>query len=113
MDEEKPFKIVITRVAMLNYQDRILPYIFDNFTFNRALEIDKKITEKISTLEYQPSRGSREKYLSSFREEFRFILYKENKNFELKIIYFFDETELIVYLTDFFPTKMHPQKMIK
>lgn len=113
MDEEKSYKVVITRVAMLRYQERILPYIFDNFTFNRALEIDKKIIEKASTLKYQPSRGSREKYLSSLKEEFRFILFKENKNFELKVIYFIDQTESTVYLTDFFPTKMHPQKMIR
>lgn len=113
MGEGKSYNIVITRVAMLRYQERVLPYIFDNFIFNRALEIDKKIIEKASTLEFQPSRGSLEKYLSSLNQEFRFILFKENKNFELKIIYFIQENESTVFITDFFPTKMHPQKMIK
>jgi uncharacterized membrane protein (UPF0127 family) len=44
-------------------------------------------------------------------EEFRYILFKETKHFELKIIYFVDENEEVVYITDFFPTKMHPQRI--
>ncbi|MFD2037593.1 type II toxin-antitoxin system RelE/ParE family toxin [Belliella marina] len=113
MGEGKPYKVVITKVAMQQYQNRVLPYIFDNFIFDRALEIDGKIIEKASTLKNHPSRGSLEKYLAAFKQGFRFILFKENRDFELKIVYFIDETENTVYITDFFPTKMHPKKLIK
>jgi len=46
-------------------------------------------------------------------EEFRFILFRETKHFELKIIYFIEENKEVVYVTDFFPTKMHPRRMIQ
>jgi len=45
------------------------------------------------------------------KEEFRFILFKETKHFELKIIYFIDEEGRAVYVTDFFPTKLNPQRI--
>jgi hypothetical protein len=112
MGEEKLYEIVITKAAMIQYQDRVLPYLYDNFSFERASEIDEKIINKVNTLSTHPLRGRLEAYLSSFKQDFRFILYKENKNFEIKIIYFLAEKGFTVYVTDFFPTKMNPQKMI-
>ncbi|MGM0581940.1 MAG: hypothetical protein ACQETL_14745 [Bacteroidota bacterium] len=112
MDKEKSYKVITTKSATLKYQLRVLPYLFENFNFNRATEIEEKILKFATTLSSKPARGRREIHLSSFKEDFRFILFQETKNFELKIIYFIDETELIVYITDFFPTKLNPQKII-
>lgn len=33
MGEGKPYEVVITKAAMMQYQNRVLPYIFDNFIF--------------------------------------------------------------------------------
>jgi len=47
--------------------------------------------------------------LSDRPQQFRYILHRETRFFELKIIYFVDEASLTVYITDFFPTTMHPK----
>ncbi len=112
MGQEELYEVIITKAAMIRYQGRVLPYLYDNFSFDRATEIDEKILKKVSTLSNHPMRGRLEEYLSSYKQDFRFILYKENKNFESKIIYFLAEKGFKVYVTDFFPTKMSPQKMI-
>ncbi len=107
------YKIVTTRPAMVRYQERVLPYLYDNFSFDRATEIHENIIKTAGTLSSKPARGSREKYLFSYKEDFRFILFKETRNFELKIIYYIKEEKSTVYITDFFPTKMNPQRLIK
>lgn len=113
MDEAKEFEVVRTRAAMITYQERILPYLFENFTFQRAQEIDNNIFEKASTLKKNPERGTIEKYLSGFNEKFRYILFRENRNFVLKVVFLIKEVVSKVFITDFFSTKMNPQKMIK
>jgi len=77
------------------------------------LIIDENILNTTGTLSKNPGRGRKEKYLEEAKEEFRFILYKETKHFEITIIYYINEGENTVYVTDFFPTKMDPQKITK
>lgn len=112
MGEEKSYKIDIARPAKNLYQQRILPYIYDNFSFGRADEVAENILRTVGTLCKKPSRGSKERHLLEAREDFKFILHKETKHFEIKIIYFVDEENGIVNVTDFFPTKMSPQRII-
>ncbi len=111
MAEEKTYRIIIARPAKNRYHERVLPYIYENFTFERAVEVDENILKTIATLDKKPGRGRVEKYLEEAKEEFRFILHKETKHFELKIIYFINNDEDVVYITDFFPTKMDPQRI--
>jgi len=113
MGQEKVYQIVIARPAKKRYQENVLPYIYDNFSFERALEIDENILATVRTLDQKPSRGRKEKYLEEAKQEFRFILHKETKHFEVKIIYYINEDKTIVYITDFFPTKMNPQRISK
>ena len=111
MAEEKIYKIVIASPAKSRYQESVLPYIYENFSFERAIEVDENILKFAATLDKKPSRGKIEKYLEEAKEEFRFILHKETKHFEIKIIYYINEIYETVYITDFFPTKMNPQKI--
>lgn len=111
MAKEKIYKIVIASPAKRRYHESVLPYIYENYSFERAIEVDKNILKAAGALDKQPSRGRKEKYLEEAREEFRFILHKETKHFEIKIIYYIDEISETVYITDFFPTKMNPQKI--
>ena len=111
MAKEKIYKIVIASPAKRRYHESVLPYIYENFSFERAIEVDENILRSAETLEKQPSRGRKEKYLEETKEEFRFIIHKETKHFEFKIIYYMDEIRETVYITDFFPTKMNPQKI--
>jgi hypothetical protein len=111
MGEGKLYKIVIARPAVVRYQENVLPYLYDNFSFDRATEIDKKIIKKAGTLSTKPARGSRERHLIEAKEDFRFILHRETRHFEIKIIYYIREEESTVYITDFFPTKMSPERI--
>ncbi len=111
MGEGKLYKIVIARPAVVRYQENVLTYLYDNFSFERATEIDERIIKKAGTLSNKPGRGRREKYLNEANEDLRFILYKETRSFEIKIIYYVREEESTVYITDFFPTKMSPDKI--
>jgi len=113
MAEERVYKIVIALPAQARYQQRILPYIHENFNFERAIEVDENILMTARTLDKKPNRGRKEKYLEEAREKFKFILHKETKQFEIKIIYYVNEEKGTVYITDFFPTKMDPQKIGK
>lgn len=113
MDEEKTFKIVIARPAKIRYQENILPYLLKHFSLERAVEIDDNILRSTRGLNINPNRGSIEKYLVGVKEKFRFILHKETKYFEIKIIYYINKEKNTVFVTDFFPTKMNPQKILK
>lgn len=113
MAEEKIYKIVIARPAKNRYQESVLPYFYEHFSFERAIEIDENMLKTTGTLNRNPGRGRKEKYLEEAKENFKFILYKETKHFEIKIIYYINEDEGTVYVTDFFPTKMDPQKITK
>lgn len=111
MDKEEDFKIIVTQQARKRYQETVLEYLFTYFSTNRAIEIDKAIFEKVSSLKARKYTGTKENYLSHFKEDFRFILHKEHSSFEIKIIYFVSEENKSIFVTDFFPTKMNPDKL--
>ena len=113
MAKEKTYEIVVAQPAMNRYHEDVLPYIYENFSYDRAVEVDDNILRAARTLRKKPNRGRKEKYLEEAVEEFRFILYKETKHFEIKLIYYINEVEGTVYITDFFPTKMNPQRISK
>lgn len=70
-----------------------------------------ELFEKVNSLKVMPYRGTLEKSLTREGEEVRFLIYKSGDQFELKIIFFIDQLENKVIVTDFFPTKMNPLKM--
>jgi hypothetical protein len=111
--EETSYQIAIASPAEKRYQEIVLAYLVTYYSIKRAAEIDRAISKTVYSLVINPLRGSNEYFLSKANQDFRFILYRENRNFEIKIIYFVDEEQKRVFITDFFPTKMHPQKMKK
>jgi plasmid stabilization system protein ParE len=113
MGRERRYKIDVARPAKDRYQNRVLPYIYDNFSFERAPEVDEAILQTIETLQQNPARGRKEKHLEELNKDFRFILHKETKHFEIKVIYYIDQNKGTVYVTDLFPTKMNPERIGK
>jgi len=111
MAKDKLYEVIIAHPARIRYQENILPYLLEYFSLERAIEIDKNILNVASKLRKSPARGSSEKFLEKLKEDFKYILYRETKHFEIKIIYYIDESKNTVYITDFFPTKMNPQKI--
>ncbi len=113
MDKEKGFGIVVTSPAQKRYQETILPYLLEHFSIDRAAAIDLAIAQKVSSLSKNPFLGTKEKYLNHLNHDFRFILNKESRNFEIKIIYFASVKTATIFVTDFFPTLMNPTKLGK
>ena len=83
MGEEKVYQVVVPTPAKNRYQLHVLPYLYDNFSFERATKIDENILSATGKLDKKPNRGRKEEYLRGGKEEFRFILFKETRHFEL------------------------------
>ncbi len=79
MAKGKTYKIVIARPAGNRYHEEILPYVYENFSFERAVEVDENILRTTRTLNKKPGRGRKEKYLEDADKEFRFLLHKETR----------------------------------
>ena len=111
MAEKNSYEIIVTKPARDRFQNEILSYISKNFSDRRALEVENNLKKLLFTLQIDPQRGSVEKLIRIRGQVFRFVLHKETKFFEVKIIYFIEESENKVLVTDFFSTKMNPLKM--
>lgn len=108
----KQYRVIVSDTAFNRYSFTILPYLKKYFTASRAIEIQRAIVGKVETLQQMPNRGSKEPCLTNLAKEYRFILHKESRYFIIKIIYFINESASVVYVTDFFPTSMAPDKII-
>ncbi|MFT7614205.1 MAG: hypothetical protein ACI9J3_003187 [Parvicellaceae bacterium] len=111
-EQQEGYRVIITKPAQLSYYD-ILEYLYFYYSENGADEIARELYEYPVQLENYPNRGTQVDRLSSRPERFLFILYKRTEYADIKIIYFVDEASKEVYVTDFFPTEMHPDKIIK
>jgi len=111
MAKKTSFEIVITKPAASRYRKEVLAYVLQHFSLERAIKIDSRITASLESLGNMPERGSPEPQLLHRKKDYRFILFKESRNLELKIIYYIGVIEKIVYITDFFPVLMNPVKI--
>jgi len=113
MDRGAPYKVIVSPSADLRYVNSILPYLGRNFSFGRLIEIDEAIGVAVNSLTQRPHRGSKELFLEQDGREYRYILFHETRHFELKILYFVDDISCTVFVVDYFPTLMHPERMTK
>jgi hypothetical protein len=111
-DEQKEFKIIITQTAEKAYL-KLIDYLFYNYSSERAIEIANEILLEPLLLKKFPERGKIEPYLEHKIQVFRFLLYKRSNSATVKIVYYINESDRSVYITDFFPTEMSPSKMDK
>ncbi|WP_416867192.1 MAG: hypothetical protein ACMVP2_07090 [Imperialibacter sp.] len=63
------------------------------------------------SLAYYPHRGAKEMWLAGLKHEYRFLLFNRTKRTDIKIIYYIQENETKVYVTDFFPTEKDVKTM--
>jgi plasmid stabilization system protein ParE len=114
MDEGKRYHVIITESAQNRFWSIILPYLKRNFTRERAKTIGVLIMQEVESLSRLTFRGTVEYRLFKKKgREFRHILFRQTRHFELKIIYYVDESAYKVYIVDFFPTAMHPSRLSK
>jgi len=52
--EKSEYQVIIATPAKNRYHQHVLPYLHSNFSFDRALEIDKNILQKAASLSQNP-----------------------------------------------------------
>lgn len=105
-------KVIITSEAK-NYFFDILEYLYEHYTLDRAEEIANDLHQKTLSLCSLFSIGTSEFRLKHLGKNHQFILFKRLRNKDVKIIYFYDKKNHIVYVTDFFSTEMDDTKIHK
>jgi len=111
MAEGEGYEVIVTTPALHRYRDTIPPYLWKNFSPKRAMEIESSLFRTAESLKRLPHRGAIEERLKDKDHLVRYILFKETRFLEIKILYHVDEQERTVRITDYFPTPMHPKRM--
>jgi len=93
------------------YFYEILEYLYEHYPIDRAEQLADELEGLAQSLNYHPHRGAKEKWLSSLGQDYRFVLFNRTKRAEVKIIYYIQERERKVYVTDFFPTEKDAAEM--
>lgn len=106
---EKAFSLKITDNAKAAYFE-LLDYLFQYYSLSRANELAEALLNAPLVLLEQPYLGSREPSLLHRTIDYRFLLFQRSNRATVKIVYYIDDSHKIIYITDFFPTEMHPEK---
>ena len=109
-EEAGRYEVVITSVAELHFYE-LAEYLYENMSLERAEEVTRKLNEMALSLDLLYHRGSEEKKLTRRKKSYRYILYKRTSRASVKIIYYVDEKNKTVYVTDFFPTEKDPKRI--
>lgn len=112
MEEGAVYTVKITPEAEFYYLE-ILKYFYK---YHSELRADRKSAELLDlaiSLEIDPQRGTVEVKLKRLRKNHRFILYYYTSRKAIKILYYIDESNKIVYVTDFFPCQIDDKKVSK
>lgn len=113
MDEgEKTYSLIITHTAKLAYFE-LLHYLYEHYSIERATELAELILDAPTVLVSQPELGVLEESLQGRKYLYRYLLFKRTNRATVKIIYFVDKSNSLIYITDFFPTEKHPASIKK
>jgi plasmid stabilization system protein ParE len=110
LEKEPSYTVEITPEAEGYYCD-ILEYLYKHHSEESADRKSKALLEKAIALEANPFIGRKEDNLEFLGCGHRYILYYYTKTKAIKIIYFIDEKNEIVYVTDFFPCESDENKI--
>jgi plasmid stabilization system protein ParE len=110
--QERKYQVIITEPAEVHFYE-ILEYLYDNYSLEKAEHLAESLRDKTKSLQQLPHRGPTEKHLKKRGKDYRFILFKRISRSQIKIIYFVDEQEKKVLVTDFFPTESDDQNIPK
>ena len=110
MEGKASYTVNITQEAE-RYYYAILEYFYKYHSKESAGRKSDELLKLAITLENIPSRGRIEEKLRFLGREHRFIIYYYTPRKAIKIIYFIDEPNKIVYVTDFFPCENDENKI--
>ena len=110
MEETEDYEVDITSIGKLFYLD-----VIDQFYTYNSLESASRKADELYAMALKlanfPERGQLEEALLSSPKDYRYILYQASPGQIIKIIYFIDKPNRMVYVTDFFPTRMDNERI--
>lgn len=112
METAKGYVVEITPLAEQFYFE-LLDYLFGTHHPDSAFRKADEILALAISLKHHPYRGAIEPSLEFLGKAHRFLLYEITRGKEVKIIYFVDEPNQKVYVTDFFGTRQDAKKLIQ
>ena len=104
MEEEQGYIVEITPEGELFYL-QLLEYLYTHNSIRIADQKSDEILDMAMSLNKQPYRGKKEAKLAILGKDHRFLVYRYTPRKTIKIIYFIEEPDKKVYVTDFFPTE--------
>ncbi len=112
MEREQGYTVAITPEAENYYRD-VLEYFYKHHSESSADRKSTELLEMAISLENNPGIGRIEENLRSLGRMHRYVLYYYTSQKAIKIIYFVNEQEKEVYVTDFFPCESDENKISK
>ncbi|AWW28888.1 hypothetical protein DN752_01380 [Echinicola strongylocentroti] len=109
-EETREYQVEFTPLSRYYFYE-VLEYLYGLYPIGRAEQLADELEGMAQGLNYLPHRGKKEKWLSGREREYRFLLFNRTKRADIKIIYYIQENEGKVYVTDFFPTEMDIDKI--
>ena len=110
MEPIKEYEVEITSQGKLHYFE-ILEYFYEHTSYESATQKTQELYDCAQSLKNLPERGQLEQTLSYLKREHRYLLYHSTPRHSIKIVYFLDKKNDVVYITDFFPTEMDDKKI--
>ena len=104
-EEAGRYEVVITSSAEVHFYE-LVEYLYEYMTLDRDEEVARQLNEMALGLDRLYHRGSVEEKLAKRKKSYRYILYKRTSRASVKIIYYVDEKDRTVYVTDFFPSEI-------
>lgn len=111
-EEARRCEVVITASAEIHFYE-VVEYLYENMPLARAEEVARELNEMALSLDRLYHRGSPEEKLLRRKNAYRYLLFKRTKKATVKIIYYVDEKDSVVYVTDFFPSEIDPKKIAR
>lgn len=111
-EETDKYEVVITPGAEIHFYE-LAEYLYEHMTLDRAEETTSEINQMALSLDLLYHRGRSEEKLARRKKGYRYIMYERTSRAGVKIIYYVDEKDRTVYITDFFPTEKDPKKIAK
>ena len=110
MEAESEYLVKITPEAE-HYYLEILYYLYHTHDSTSANKKSSELLELAMSLCENPNRGTDEETLKYLGKKHKRLVYQITTRNTIKIIYYVEESNKTVYITDFFPTVMNPNKM--
>jgi plasmid stabilization system protein ParE len=110
--ETDRFEVVITSSAEMHFYE-LVGYLYETMPVDRAEEVANEIKTQALSLVKLYNRGRKEENLVGRKPIYRYILFNRTSRATVKIIYYVNDKEKTVYITDFFPSEKSVDKIQK